>query len=459
MEQHVAIDAERSAPPSRLRSLEPGGAAYADMDLPPGPGRLTVTVPEEHAGRFYRYAVLPFDSTGYPNLCIDQESAELAFTSTGDGSALATFDYDGSCRSATLVISQPDPLRAQRTGEPLPMEAEWTIGHESLKRDLVANTTGGLWEWDGAAWSSLAPAPAGQNVFVGDIVEFEGDIVAIVFENGFYSIRRLANDTTWSAIHNFGRGESPRPLAVANGKLYVLVEVGPDPDHSQLWRYDGGGGWTTVVDLEGWTAGMVVAEFAGKEELVFVNQVDFVGLNPTQSQIWLYSAADGLRQGRFDTPDGPRTKSSPRFGILERRAAPYGGQFFMSVFRNQRLASSNGTEWFWVNQPIHSLVMEAHNGLVYTSSFTEDEDDTDEGPVYEYNGTSTRALADPPDMAWTWFLSHNNELWMVGFRDLGTFVVERGIYRWEDSVGRVSTTSGTGLSGVTVWELLARQQS
>jgi len=237
------------------------------------------------------------------------------------------------------------------------------------------------------------------------------------------------------------------------------VSVGPGPVHTQLWRYDGGGAWTTVVDLEAWKGGMVVAEFAGKEELVFVTQVDFVGLNPTQSQIWLYSAADGLRQGTFDTPGGPETKSSPRFSIHESRAAPYGGQFFMSVFRNQRLASSNGTEWFWVNQPIHSLVMEAHNGLVYTSSFTEDEDDTDEGPVYEYNGTSTRALADPPDMAWTWFLSHNNELWMVGFRDLGTFVVERGIYRWEDSVGRVSTTSGTGLSGVTVWELLARQQS
>lgn len=141
----------------------------------------------------------------------------------------------------------------------------------------------------------------------------------------------------------------------------------------------------------------------------------------------LYPEADGLRQGTFDTPDGPQTKSSPRFGIHEGRAAAYGGQFFISVFRNQRLASSNGTEWFWVSEPIRSTVMAVHDGLLYTSSFT-------------------------------WFLSDNDELWMTGFRDGGTIgpVVERGIYRWDDSLGRVSITIGTPLEGVSTGELLAR---
>ncbi len=191
-----------------------------------------------------------------------------------------------------------------------------------------------------------------------------------------------------------------------------------------------------------------------------MTQVDFVGLNPTQSQIWLYSEADGLRQGTFDTPGGPQTKSSPRFSIHESTAAAYGGRFFMSFFRKQRLVSNNGTEWSWVSQPIHSTVMEAHDGLLYTSSFSSDEDGADEGPINVFNGTSTRGLVDPPDMAWTWFVSHSDELWMAGIRDGDTsgLVVEAGIYRWDDSIGRVSTTAGTGLDGVGVLELLVRQK-
>jgi len=155
----------------------------------------------------------------------------------------------------------------------------------------------------------------------------------------------------------------------------------------------------------------------------------------------------------------PRTKSAPRFGIHESRAAAYGDQFFMSVFRKQRLVSNNGAEWFWVSQPIHSTVMAAHDGLLYTSSFTATEASTHEGPIYVYDGTSTQLLADPPDMAWTRFQSHQGELFMIGFRDhpFGQ-VVEEGIYRWVDSVGRVSTTSGTGLDGVTTYELLVREK-
>lgn len=81
-----------------------------------------------------------------------------------------------------------------------------------------------------------------------------------------------------------------------------------------------------------------------------------------------------------------------------------------------------------------------------------------EVPARVYDGTSTQKLVDPPDMAWTWFLSHNDELWMTGFRDVGTIgpVVERGIYRWDDSLGRVSITIGTPLDGVSTGELLAR---
>jgi len=48
----------------------------------------------------------------------------------------------------------------------------------------------------------------------------------------------------------------------------------------------------------------------------------------------------------------------------------------------------------------------------------------------------------------------------AGFRDGDTsgLVVEAGIYRWDDSIGRVSTTAGTGLDGVSVLELLVRQK-
>ena len=156
---------------------------------------------------------------------------------------------------------------------------------------------------------------------------------------------------------------------------------------------------------------------------------------------------------------GPRTKSTPRFGIHESRAAAYDGRFFMSVFREHRLVSNNGTEWSWVSQPIHSTVMEAHDGLLYTSSFSSDEEGADEGPINVFDGTPTRGLVDPPDMAWTWFVSHNDELWMTGFRDEGTFgpIVEAGVYRWDDSVqGRVST-AGSALDGASMGELLVRQ--
>ena len=103
--------------------------------------------------------------------------------------------------------------------------------------------------------------------------------------------------------------------------------------------------------------------------------------------------------------------------------------------------------------------MEAHDGLLYTSSFISGEEGADEGPMFTFDGTSTRVLVDPPDMAWTWFVSHNDELWMVGFRDeaISGLVVEAGIYRWDDLVGRMSTTAGTGLDGVTVFELIVRQ--
>ncbi len=113
-----------------------------------------------------------------------------------------------------------------------------------------------------------------------------------------------------------------------------------------------------------------------------------------------------------------------------------------------------------MNQPIHSTVLEAHDGLLYTSSFSSDEEGSDEGPINVFDGTSTRGLVDPPDMAWTWFVSHNDELWMTGFRDEDTsgLVVEAGIYRWDDSAGRVSTTAGTGLDSASVGELLVRQK-
>ena len=63
-------------------------------------------------------------------------------------------------------------------------------------------------------------------------------------------------------------------------------------------------------------------------------------------------------------------------------------------------------------------------------------------------------------MAWTWFVSHSDELWMAGFRDgdPSGLAVEAGIYRWDGSIGRVSTTAGTGLDGVSVLELLVRQK-
>jgi len=104
--------------------------------------------------------------------------------------------------------------------------------------------------------------------------------------------------------------------------------------------------------------------------------------------------------------------------------------------------------------------MEAHDGLLYTSSFSSDEEGADEGPINVFDGTPTRVLGDPPDMAWTWFVSHNDELWTTGIPDEDTsgLVVEAGIYRWDDSAGRVSTTAGTGLDRVSVGELLVRRK-
>lgn len=74
--------------------------------------------------------------------------------------------------------------------------------------------------------------------------------------------------------------------------------------------------------------------------------------------------------------------------------------------------------------------------------------------------TPTVDLADPPDMAWNWFVSHDGELWMTGFRDedFSKVIEETGVYRWHDVVGRISTTVGTGLANEIIFELLVRQK-
>ena len=61
-------------------------------------------------------------------------------------------------------------------------------------------------------------------------------------------------------------------------------------------------------------------------------------------------------------------------------------------------------------------------------------------------------------MAWTWFQSHKGELWMIGSRDdEGGVIEERGIYRSTSGIDRTPTTVGTGLDGVSVGELLVRE--
>lgn len=151
--QPVLVDAVTAAPTSTLRSLEPGGVAYVEVDLPSGGGGLTITAPSNPS---LRYAMVAFDATGYPELC--STPSELVMVDAGGGFDEAVYVYDASCESATMIVSWSDALEAGG-----PYEADWTVSHSSIAPVSLINP--GFETGDLTGWTPFQEVPDPYTVF------------------------------------------------------------------------------------------------------------------------------------------------------------------------------------------------------------------------------------------------------------------------------------------------------